>query len=208
MIEQGSPEWKAMRLGKVTASRIADLTARTKTGFSTSRSNYMAELIAERLTGAASEGFANAAMKHGTETEPEALAAYEFLTNTEIERVAFVEHPDIAMSGASPDGLVGPDGLVEAKCPLTATHLDTLLGAPIAEKYVKQMQWQMASTGRKWCDWVSYDPRLPEAMRLHVARVNRDDAMIRALEKEVVAFLAEIDEKVAALRSRYMKEAA
>jgi len=208
MIEQGSAEWKALRLGKATASRISDVVAKTKTGWGASRANYMAELIAERLTGNAAEGFMNAAMAWGTEKEPEALAAYEFLTNVEIQRVAFVPHPTIAMSGASPDGLAG-DGLVEVKCPNTATHLETLLAGGVPTKYITQMQWQMACTGRAWCDFCSYDPRLPEEMRLFVYRVQRDDTLIAGLEKDVAAFLAEIDEKVTALRARYStKEAA
>lgn len=209
MIEQGSAEWKALRLGRATASRIADVVAKTKTGWGASRANYMAELIAERLTGNAAEGFTNAAMAWGTEKEPEALAAYEFLTNVEIERVPFVSHPCVEMSGASPDGLVGEDGLVEVKCPQTATHLETLLGNIVPAKYITQMQWQMACTSRAWCDFCSYDPRLPEEMRLFVRRVPRDVGMITNLEKEVAAFLAEIDEKVTALRARYsVKEAA
>jgi putative phage-type endonuclease len=208
-IVQGSDAWKALRLGKATASRIADIIAKTKSGYSTSRTNYMAELIAERLTGNVAESYTNTAMQWGTEKEPEALTAYEFLTNAEIERVAFVDHPTIAMSGASPDGLAGRDGLVEVKCPNTATHLETLLGGIVPAKYLTQMQWQMACTGRVWCDFCSFDPRMPEEMRLFVQRVPRDGAMIARLETEVSAFLAELDEKVAALRARYLvKEAA
>lgn len=205
---QGSPEWFDMRRGKATASRIADVVAKTKTGWGASRANYMAELIAERLTGVVAEGFTNAAIKHGTETEPQALAAYEFLIGAEIERVAFVPHPTIPMSGASPDGLVGDIGMIEVKCPNTATHLDTLLGEPIAGKYITQMQWQMACSGRAWCDFGSFDPRLPEEMRLFVKRVPRDAALIASLEKDVAAFLAELDEKEAELRSRYLTRAA
>lgn len=207
-IIQGSPEWFAMRRGKATASRIADVVAKTKTGWGASRANYMAELIAERLTGVVAEGFTNAAMKHGTDTEPQALAAYEFLIGAEIERVAFIPHPTISMSGASPDGLVGDVGMIEVKCPNTATHLDTLLGEPIAGKYITQIQWQLACTGRAWCDFASFDPRLPEEMRLFVKRVPRDGALIASLEKDVSAFLAELDEKEAALRSRYLTKAA
>jgi predicted phage-related endonuclease len=197
-----------MRVGKCTASRIADVVARTKTGWGASRANYAAELIAERLTGLPHEGYVSAAMKHGTETEPDAIAAYEFLMNLEIERASFVDHPRIPQSGASPDGYVGDDGLVETKCPTTATHLATLLGTPISDSYIKQMQWQMGTTGRQWCDWVSFEPRLPEEMRLFVQRVFRDDKMIAVLENEVTAFLAEIDEKVATLRAKYMRQAA
>lgn len=207
-MEQGSPEWFAARLGKVTASRIADVVVKTKTGWGASRSNYEAELIAERLTGVQAEQYINAAMKWGTETEPSARDAYAFYADTDVERVGFVEHPRIQMSGASPDGLVGPDGLVEFKCPNTATHLATLLEEAIDARYIKQMQWQLACCQRQWVDWVSYDPRLPESMRLFVRRVKRDDALIAELEKAVVDFLKEIDMKVGALRQRYEQKAA
>lgn len=203
MIEQGSPEWFAARIGKVTASRIADVTARIKTGWGASRANYMAQLIAERLTGTVAETFTNDAMRWGTEKEPEARAAYEFYSDASVELVGFVPHPTIEMSGASPDGLVGTDGLVEFKCPNTATHIDTLLSGGIDDKYIKQMQWQMACTGRAWCDWVSYDPRMPENMRLHVERVARDNVFIGGLEKDVAAFLAEVAQRVEALQARY-----
>lgn len=207
-IVQGSPEWHKLRLGKATASRIADAIAKTKTGWGASRTNYMAELIAERLTGVVVEGYTNAAMQWGIDTEAEARAAYEFRTDCEVMEAGFIGHPSIAMSGASPDGLVGTDGLVEFKCPNTATHIDTLLGKFVDGKYLTQMQWQMACTGRQWCDWVSYDPRLPEEMRLFVERVERDDKEIAILEDEVSLFLAEIDRKVAELVSRYGRRAA
>lgn len=202
-IVQGSPEWHAIRLGKVTASRIADVCARTKTGWGASRKNYLAELVAERLTGVKVEGFTNAAMQWGTEIEPEARVAYEFYRDASVSQVGFVPHPTIGDTGASPDGLVEQDGLVELKCPNTATHIETLLGGSIPEKYVLQMQWQMACTGRLWCDFASYDPRLPESMRLFVDRVRRDDALIEAVEKDVVSFLAELRDTVHRLRSKY-----
>lgn len=202
-IAQGSPEWLAIRCGKVTASRVADVVARTKTGWGASRANYMAELIAERLTGAPAERFTNAAMAHGTATEPEAREFYEFMADATVEQVGFVPHSTIAMSGASPDGLVSADGLVEIKCPNTATHIDTLLGQSVPSKYETQMQWQMACTGRQWCDFVSYDPRLPESMRMFVRREARNDALIAELSDEVVRFLAELDAKVEALRELY-----
>lgn len=194
-ILQGSPEWHALRLGKVTASRVADVVAKTKSGPSASRANYMAELIAERLTGAPAERFSSAAMAHGTEYEPEAREAYEFYSDASVEQLAFAAHPRISLSGASPDGLVGTDGLVEIKAPNTATHLDTLLNGTIAGKYVTQMQWQMACTDRKWCDFVSYDPRMPEHMRIWIKRIDRDDVLIADLEKEVTAFLDEMRAK-------------
>lgn len=208
MIIQGSEEWFAARLGKVTASRVADVIAKTKTGYSTSRANYMAELIAERLAGARTEGFTNAAMQWGTDKEPEARAAYAFMQDVDVAEVGFVDHPAILMTGASPDGLVGDDGMVEIKCPNTATHLDTLLGGTVPAKYVTQMQWQMACTGRAWCDFASYDPRLPEAMRLFVQRVERDDRFIGETEQEVRNFLTELEDKVSTLTERFLKAAA
>lgn len=205
---QRTDEWFAARLGKATASRIADIVARTKSGYSASRANYSAQLVAERLTGTVAESFSSAAMAWGTEKEPEARAAYEWETDATVTEVSFIDHPRIAMTGASPDGLVGDDGLVEIKCPNVATHIETLLGGTVPAKYVTQMQWQMACTGRRWCDFVSYDPRLPDEMRLFVQRVERDDARISELEKEVETFLAEVDDTVRRLRERYMQEAA
>lgn len=205
---QGSAEWMALRLGKVTASRIADATARTKTGWGASRANYMAELIAERLTGTQAASYTNAAMQWGTDTEPEARTAYEFHAGVEVVEVGFVPHPAITMSGASPDGYVGAVGMVEIKCPNTATHIDTLMGAGVDGKYFKQMQWQMACAGRAWCDFVSYDPRLPGSMSLHVQRVMRDDKAVAELEKDIREFLAELDAKVAALTAQYGARAA
>lgn len=193
MIEQGTDEWRMQRLGKVTASRIADLMAKTKSGVAASRGNYQAELIAERLTGTFEEGFKSAAMERGNEVEAEARIAYEFFKNVTVQETGFVDHPTIQMSGASPDGLIGDDGLFECKCPNTKTHIDTLLGKNIKGNYYKQMQWQMACTGRQWCDFVSYDPRMPEHLQLFVERVERDDKFISEIEAEVIGFLAEIE---------------
>jgi putative phage-type endonuclease len=203
MIVQGTPEWHQERLGKATASKIADIIARTKTGYGAGRANYAAQLIAERLTGTPTEGFTNAAMAWGTEKEPEAREAYEYLTGSFVDQVGFIPHPVIAMAGASPDGLVGPQGLVEIKCPNTATHLDTLTGQSIPAKYETQMLWQMACTGRAWCDFASYDPRMPPHMRLFTRRLERDDARIAEMEAEVKAFLAEIDARIEQLRGLY-----
>lgn len=207
MVEQGSPEWFAQRCGLVTASRVADVVARTKTGFGASRANYMAQLIAERLTGTVAESYTNAAMQWGTDMEPEARATYEFFTNSTVEPAAFVQHPSIAETGASPDGYVGTDGLVEVKCPITATHIETLLGGSVAGKYVTQIQWQLACTKRQWCDFVSYDPRMPASMNLFIKRVPRDDAMIAALEADVIDFLNELRLTVHRLRSKYEPQA-
>lgn len=205
---QGSEEWKALRLGKVTASRVADVIAKTKSGYSASRANYMAQLIAERLTGTLAETYINAAMQHGTDTEPEARAAYEFYQGVTVEEIAFVPHPKIDQAGCSPDGLVGDDGLVEIKCPNTATHLDTLLGQSVPSKYEAQMQFQMACTGRQWCDFVSYDPRMPENMRVFVKRLNRDDRRIKEIEGEIASFLLEMAVKLSELNSIYGEQEA
>lgn len=203
MIVQGSDEWKALRIGKVTASRVSDVVAKTKTGPAASRKNYGAQLIAERLTGVVVDGFQSKEMQHGVETEPQARAAYAFYVDADVEQVDFVPHPAIPMSGASPDGLVGEDGLVEFKCPNTATHIETLLGGTIPGEYITQMQWQMACTGRQWCDFVSFDPRMPGNMQIFIQRVARDDKRIAELEASVSEFLAEVAHKVAALRERF-----
>lgn len=207
-MDQRSPEWFAARAGKVTASRVADLMATTKTGYSASRANYMAELICERLTGEPAERFSNAAMQWGTDTEPQARAAYSFLTDFDVAECGFVMHPFIADFGASPDGLVGENGLVEIKCPNTATHIETLLGEAVPSKYVTQMHVQMACTSRDWCDFVSFDPRLPADLQIWVKRVQRDENAIQNIEAETVKFLGELAAKVEALRARYMQEAA
>lgn len=205
MIEQGTPEWFAQRLGKVTASRVADIIAKTKTGVAASRGNYMAQLVAERLTGQPAESFKSAAMQFGTETEPMARMAYETQIGMLVDEVAMIPHPTIEMSGASPDGLVGHDGLVEIKCPNTSTHIETLLDEKVPSKYVTQMMWQMACTGRSWCDFVSFDPRMPEDMQLFIKRVPRDNEMIASLETEVVKFLGELDKLLAKLQARRSK---
>jgi putative phage-type endonuclease len=196
MMDQGTEEWFTIRIGKVTASRVADVIAKTKTGYSATRDNYMAQLICERLTGLKGESFTNAAMQHGTDTEPLARAAYEALQDVLVDEVGFVPHPTIEMAGASPDGLVGDDGLLEIKCPNTATHIETLISKVVPGKYNTQMQFQMACTGRQWCDFVSFDNRLPEMFQLFVTRVPRDEVFIRLIESEIVQFLAELDDKI------------
>ena len=196
MMVQGSPEWHQARLGKVTASRISDVAAKIKTGWGASRAKYMGELIAESLTHEPTPSFSNAAMQHGTDTEPQAAAAYAFYTDAELELVGFVDHPKIDQAGCSPDRLIGKDGLVEIKCPQTSTHIDTLLSGSIPKKYIDQMQWQLACTKRKWCDFVSFDPRMPPETQLFIQRVERDKERIKELEEMVVEFLTEMNEKI------------
>ena len=199
MIEQGTEAWAAARRGKVTASRVADVIKKTKSGYSTSRKNYAAQLLCERLTGRTAEGFSNAAMQWGTENEPEARVAYEFMKNVTVDLVGFIDHPSIAMSGASPDGLVGEDGLVEIKCCNTATHLEVLLSGEIDPDYITQIQWQLACSGRKWCDYVGFDPRLPAHLQLFIKRIERDQRTIIELETEVSGFLRELAAQIARL---------
>ena len=195
-MEQRTEEWYASRLGKVTASRVADIVAKTKTGYSASRAKYMGELLCERLTGSRGDTYQNAAMVWGVNTEPQARVAYEAALGELVEEVGFIPHPTIEMAGASPDGLVGEEGLVEIKCPTTITHIDTLLSITVPQQYMTQMQWQMACTDRNWCDFVSYDPRLPENMQMFIHRVERDDKMIAELEGEVVKFIEEMESKI------------
>lgn len=203
MIEQGTDAWRQERLGKITASRITDMLAKTKSGWGASRANYKAQLVAERLTGSVADGYTNAAMQWGTDMEPEAVAAYAFYHGADPAPVGFVPHPTIAMAGASPDRLIGDDGLIEVKCPNTATHIETLLEGAVPGKYRLQMMWQMACTGRQWCDFVSFDPRMPEDMRLFVRRIERCPITIADIEKEVRVFLAEIDDTVNRLVAAY-----
>ena len=198
-MEQRTDDWFAARVGKVTASRVADVVAKTKSGYSTSRENYMAQLVCERLTGKPAESFTNSAMQWGTDTEPLARAAYEAHMDVLVDEVGFIDHPAIVNSGASPDGLVGADGLIEIKCPNTATHIDTLLNQAVPKKYADQIFWQMACTNRDWCDFVSYDPRLPPDLQLFIKRIPRDNQYIRLLESEVTEFLQETALKVAKL---------
>jgi len=190
MDEQGTDEWFAARLGKVTASRAADVM--TKKG-SAARANLSAQLVLERLTNTKGESFSSAAMQWGVDQEPFARAAYEAHSGVWVDTVGFVQHPTIERAGASPDGLVGHDGLVEIKCPNTATMIDTLLTGKVPGNYATQMQMQMACTGRAWCDYAVFDSRMPVKAQLFVKRVQRDQKFIDDLNKEIIAFLAEVE---------------
>lgn len=201
-MEQRSESWFAARLGKVTASRVSDVIAQTKSGWGAGRKNYMSQLLCERLTGLQQDSFSNAAMQWGTEIEPRARAAYQFVTDNIVQEVGFVDHPRIAMSGASPDGLIGDKGLIEIKCPNTATHLDTLLNGTIPDKYIVQMQWQMTCTGTDWCDFVSFDPRIGQDHEYWCNRIERDDKRIQELEEMVSEFLSELDGMMEQLNQR------
>jgi putative phage-type endonuclease len=201
-VEQGTPEWFAARLGNVTASRVADVIAKTKSGYAASRDNYMAQLICERMTNTVAESFSSPAMQWGTETEPLARAAYESLADVLVDEVGYIAHPTIERAGASPDGLIGVFGLLEIKCPNTATHIDTLISEQVPTKYITQMQWQMSCTGRTWADFVSFDPRLPSGLQMFVKRVEFDAEYVAMLKEEVIKFLTELDAKISKLNER------
>jgi putative phage-type endonuclease len=194
MVDQGTEEWKLLRLGKLTASRMADAMAKPETA---ARKNYIAQLVAERLTGQVAESFTNAAMAHGTEFEPIARAEYEIMTGNDVNLIDFVNHPTLEWCGASPDGLLLDDGLIEIKCPNTATHIDYLLGQKPPAKYVPQMALQLICTGRKWCDFASYDPRMPEKHRLFVVRYQPTD--LDKYDAAAAMFLADVADTMARL---------
>ena len=198
-LEQRSAEWFKIRCGKVTASRVSDVIAKTKSGWGASRANYMAQLIAERLTGEVADSYSNSAMQWGTDHEDEARMAYEFYENAKVQEIGFVQHNDLE-SGASPDGLVEDDGLTEIKCPNTATHIQTLLDQKIPKKYETQMLWQLECTDRKWCDFVSFDPRMPEDLKLFVKRFERDDKRLDEIRTMVADFIGELEDKLTALK--------
>jgi putative phage-type endonuclease len=206
MIEQRTEEWFQQRLGKVTASSISDVIAKTKTGVSTSRQNYLVQLVSERLTGKKGDSFVNQAMLDGIERESAARELYMRTRGVSVTEVGFFDHPTIAMSGASPDGAVNAEeegkyiGLIEIKCPIETTHTNTLMSKSVPSKYIPQMQWQLACTGAKWVDFVSYNPNFPMELQLFVARVDRDDTYIGELEAEVIKFLEEVEQTILKLK--------
>ena len=200
-IEQRTDDWYAARLGKVTASALHKVLAKTKTGYGADRGNYMTQLVLERVTNSKADGYSSAAMQWGIDQEPFARAAYEATRGVMVDEVGFIPHPTIKDAGASPDGLVGDDGMVEIKCPESKTALECWLSEnPVEAKYFAQMQWQMRCADRSWCDYVVFDPRMPAKAQLFIKRVERDDAWLEKAEAEVIKFLAEVDAKVAALK--------
>ena len=196
MIEQRSEEWFKARLGKVTASSVADVLAKTKTGVSASRGNYLIKLAIQRVTGQIEESYTNEAMQWGIDNEDQARVAYEVASGNFVDQVGFVDHEIIDWFGCSPDGLVNNDGLVEIKCPNSATHWEYFKTKEVPKKYFIQMQAQMSCTGRKWCDFVSFDPRMPEKSQLLIIRVPRDNTFIDLMETEVMEFLMEVFDEV------------
>ena len=192
-VEQGTDEWRALRLGHVTASNVADVMAKGKSGEAVTRKKYKVKLLAERLTGASQDFYTNAAMEWGTEQEPYARMAYEVANDVLVDKTGFWPHETIKWVGVSPDGLVDIDGLGEIKCPNTTTHLDYILDDKVPTEYYKQIQCQLWVTGRSWCDFISFDPRLPQRNQLFVKRCFRDEALMAEMEKEIREFLQEIE---------------
>lgn len=195
MVEQRSAEWFQARCGCVTSSRVDDAVRKLKKGgVSATRESYKMELLTEVLTGRSAYHYVSSEMYFGIENEPLARAAYEISRETEIQQVGFVFHPHIKQAGASPDGLIGEDGLIEIKVPNSTTHLTYMLAETVPEEYRPQMLWQLACTGRQWCDFVSYDPRMPEGLNLFVVRFERDEKAIVEMEHEVERFILEVNE--------------
>lgn len=190
---QGTGEWFSARAGKLTASRMRSAMKRLRNGDdSAERRDLKIELLVERMSDEIVYKYRNPAMDWGVEQEPFAKEAYERKTGRLITDVGFVDHPAIENCGASPDGLVD-DGLIEIKCPTTATHIQYVLDGEVPEAYQPQMILQCASTRREWCDFVSYDPRLPEPQQLFVRRFYPTPAQIENVEKEAREFLSEVE---------------
>lgn len=205
-MEQLTDSWRAARLGKVTASKVKDVMASGRGGApSATRTNYMMQLLCERLTGTWEEGFTSAAMMRGTELEPTARLAYELMQDCEVMEVGLIQHPKIANFAASPDGVIllpnGRGGL-EIKCPNTAQHIAVMRSGKHDGQYEWQMLAQMACAELEWVDFVSFDNRLPEELQYVCHRYNRDEARIREMEKGVTDFLTELEFLEEDMRSR------
>jgi putative phage-type endonuclease len=199
-IEQGTEAWLEARRGKVTASRMVDVMSKGRgSAPSITRQKYLVQLALERITETVADGYTNAAMQWGTDNEPQARAMYEFVKDVEVQQVGFVLHDHIEGTGASPDGLVAHDGMLEIKCPESHTHWGTLKGDPIAPRYIDQMQWQMECAGRAWCDFVSFDPRFPAEQQLHIQRVHADPKRQAELRAGVEAFLSDLEGELQAV---------
>jgi putative phage-type endonuclease len=202
-MEQRTEQWFEARIGKFTASSVADLMATTKSGVSASRKNIIMKVLCERLTGQREEGYTNGAMEWGILQEAAARQAYSALTGELVDECGFILHPKLECFGASPDGLIGTK-LVEIKCPQTATHVEYMTERRIPGKYQLQMLAQMACTGAEVCDFVSFDPRLPEPLQLCVIQFERDDNRIQEIEAEVIKADAEVESII----QRLMEKAA
>ncbi|AQX28205.1 MULTISPECIES: lambda exonuclease family protein [unclassified Bartonella] len=199
-MKQRTAEWFQAHLGKVTTSNIYNLLNKTAKGLPTSKyEEYKIKLMTERLVGEISHSYTTSAMQRGIEYEEDALKEYAFIYDTEVTQCGFIQHPTIQMVGASSDGFVGENGLVEIKCPRSVNHLRFWITEKIKPEYLAQMHFQMACTGRQWCDFVSYDPRFSGQsahLRLKVQRIHRNDEQIEAINQAVETFLEEIEQEI------------
>ncbi|MBX4335574.1 lambda exonuclease family protein [Bartonella raoultii] len=199
-MEQRTAEWFQARLGKVTASNIYNILSKTAKGTPTSKyEDYKIKLITERLTGEISPHYENEDMRWGIEHEENALHEYSLIHDANVTKCGFIQHPTIEMAGASPDGLVDEHGLIEIKCPRSTTHMRFFINDEIKPEYHAQMQFQMACTGRKWCDFISYDPRFTgqsSHLRMKIKRIHRDEKHIEQINQAVEAFLKEIEQEI------------
>lgn len=163
------------------------------------RRDYKIELVCERLSGRVADHYVSPDMDRGSAQEPYARAAYEVATGAMVDQAGFILHPVIDFSGASPDSLVDTDGGLEIKCPRTSTHLEWLMAGVVPEEHIPQMMWNMACAERGWWDFLSFDDRLPEGLRIFCARLERDDKIIAEMEYGVMEFNAEIEAKCSKL---------
>jgi putative phage-type endonuclease len=202
-VEQGSDEWKALRAGRVTASKVADAISKLKNGGeSATRRELRIKLVTEALTGEpADDIFETAAIRWGRENEAYARMYYEELRQVQVRQIAFAHHPTLKRAGASPDGLVGTDGLLEIKCPMSHTHLNYILAGVVPEDYKPQMLWQMECTGRNWCDLMSFDPRMPKGLRVFIRRFQKDQVALASITTEVTGLINEVEEMVKSLNA-------
>lgn len=200
--EQRSEEWFRERLGCVSSSCICDVLAKPIKGNkeATTRRNLKARLVCEILTGKTEESYQSWDMQRGIQLEPFAVTEYELRQGVDTESVGFVPHPTIERAGASPDRLIGSDGVLELKAPKQANHIDYLRDGIVPVEYRKQMLWEIACTGRKWADFASFNPSFPEELQLFVARLERDDVAIAEIEAEVLKFNQEVREMVDTLK--------
>jgi putative phage-type endonuclease len=199
-MEQRTDEWFKARLGKVTASKISDVLAKIRSGEAAVRRNYKMQLATERLTGQKTDSYINQAMQDGIDREDTAREIFEIVRDIKVEQVGFIDHPTIKMSGASPDGLLPDNGVLEIKCPVETTHTTNLLERKLPTRYTSQVQWQMACTGAEYANFVSYNPNFEPKLQLIYVEVERDKEYIEMLEEEVSTFLTEVDDIINILR--------
>ena len=201
-MDQRTDEWFQARLSKCTASRISDVLAKIKSGESAARRNYKIQLVTERLTGKRAEDvFVSTAMQNGIDREPMARDLYIQKTGKIVTEVGFIDHPDIAYAGCSPDGVIEADnGILEIKCPMDSTLVDVWMNKEVPSKWMPQIQFQLSVTGARYCDFVAYSPNFPDNLQLYIQRVERDELYIDQINDEVKLLLSEVNEIVNKLK--------